>query len=296
MFFYLKWEDKRPSVIQIVNEKPEKINFQNTFKIKSVEHTICGFINPNFKEYLIPKLPYRKTNYLLSHLQKSVRRMDDMKSIKTAKHLIDLDYNSFIRRLPIIMLEDVNIHSCLPIIVWLMIANTKGFKLKVNIVKWLLGVIYHLSNCPEKIEYSNEDIGEIEIENEDIILQTLRFRKAYGGMKGDLNMVEYFIHNIQNENIKINDNKIPIVGIDFDNLHKNEWIIEANDFHCNRYITEHIFKKFPQYEKDYIKKLIWEFSSSINKRTNPKKIKSLEKDWNIISGTVRVFQKNCIFY
>ena len=177
-----------------------------------------------------------------------------------------------------------------------MIANTKGFKVKVNIVKWLLGVIYHLSNCPEKIEYSNEDIGEIEIENEDIILQTLRFRKAYGGMKGDLNMVEYFIHNIQNENIKINDNKIPIVGIGFDNLHKKEWIIEANDFHCNRYITEHIFKKFPQYEKDYIKKLIWEFSSSINKRTNPKKNKSLEKDWDIISDTVRVFQKNCIFY
>ncbi len=296
MFFYLQWEDKRPSVIQLTDEIPGKINFQNTFKVKSNEYTICGFINPDFKDYKIGKLPYRKTNYLLSHLQKSVRLMDGMKSIKTSKHLIDLDYNSFIRRLPIIMLEDVNIHSCLPVIVWLMIANTKGFKLRENIVKWLFGVVYHLSTCPEKVDYSNKEIEEIEIEEKDIILQTLRFRKAYGGMKGDLNMIEYFIHNIQKDIIKINNDKIPLFKLGFDPLFKVEWIIEANDFHCNRYITEYVFKSFPQYRKDYINKLIWEFSSSKNKRVTHEKNIVLEKDWNIISETVRDFQKNCTFY
>ena len=30
------------------------------------------------------------------------------------------------------MLEDVTIHESLPVLVWLMIANTKGFKLKRN--------------------------------------------------------------------------------------------------------------------------------------------------------------------
>lgn len=296
MFFYLNWEDKRPSIIKLTDEKPDKINFQNTFKIKSNEHTLCGFINPDFKNYKISKLPYRKTNYLLSHLQKSVRLMDSTKSIKTAKHLIDLDYNSFIRRLPIIMLEDVNIHSCLPVIVWLMIANTKGFKVKENIVKWLFGVVYYLTECHDKVDYSNDNIEEIEIDPNNMILQTLRFRKAYGGMKGDMNMIEYFIHNIYKGNIKINNDKIPIIKLNFDPLHKIEWIIQANDFHCNHYIIDYIYKCFPQYKKDYIKELIWKFSSSINKRVITVIQKDLEKDWNIIANTVRGFQKNCIFY
>lgn len=296
MFFYLNWKDKRPSDIKLLNEKPQEINFENTFKVKSFEYTICGYINPDFTCYKTGKILYKKTNYLLSHLQKSVRLMDSMKSIKTAKHLIDLDYNSFIRRLPIIMLEDVNIHESLPVIVWLMIAHTKGFKIKNEIVKWLLGIVYHLSVCLEKTDYSNKEIEEIDIDPHDIILQTLRFRKAYGGMKCDLNMIEYFIHNIQKDNIKINNDKIPLIKLGFDPLFKIEWIIQANDFHCNRYITEYVYKKHSDYKKEYIKQLIWVFSSSTNKRVDGEKDKSLEKDWNIISDTVSSFQKNCIFY
>ena len=37
--------------------------------------------------------------------------MEDVKSVQTAKHIIDLDCNSFLRRLPIIMIEDVTLHD-----------------------------------------------------------------------------------------------------------------------------------------------------------------------------------------
>ena len=76
--------------------------------------------------------------------------MEDVKSVQTAKHIIDLDCNSFLRRLPIIMIEDVTLHESFPIIIWLMIAYYKGFEIKNEIVKWLLGVVYCLSVCETK--------------------------------------------------------------------------------------------------------------------------------------------------
>lgn len=296
MYFYLEWNDKRPSCVKLLMERPNKINFENKFKIKSVEYIICGYINPDFKDYEINKIKYSKTNYLLSHLQKAVRKMDDIKSIKTAKHLIDLDYNSFIRRLPIIMLEDVNIHSSISVLIWLMIANTKGFQKKDQIIKWLLGIVYHLAKSPEKTNYSNKEIKEIKIDEEDIILQCLRFRKAYGGMKGDLNMIEYYIHLLKDNKINVNNDKIKIIKLEVGDLRKKDWIIEANDFHCNRYIISYVHKKYPSYQKEYIKKLIWLFSSSYNSREKIEKDKDLEKDWNVISDFVKNYQSNCIYY
>ena len=68
------------------------------------------------------------------------------KSIKIAKHIIDLDISSLLRRLPIIMFEDVIPHSSLPILIWLLIASSKGFEFKTIMIQWLLGVVYFLSS------------------------------------------------------------------------------------------------------------------------------------------------------
>ena len=135
-------------------------------------------ISDDFQDYVFPKdNKYTKNIYLSSHIQKSVRKMETEKSVKSALHLINLDYNTFIRRLPIIMLEDVTIHESLPVLVWLMIANTKGFKLKREIVKWLLGVVYHLSTCDEFVNYEHYK-GDIPIGyDNDIILNLYNLGK-----------------------------------------------------------------------------------------------------------------------
>ena len=126
MFFYLEWIYKRPSCIEIRETKPENITYETTFKIKKEEFVLCGNISSNLTDYVPDyNFKYRKNQYLLSHLQKCIRRTDSMKSVKSAKHLLDLDINSFMRRLPIIMLEDVTIHESFPVIVWLMIAVSK---------------------------------------------------------------------------------------------------------------------------------------------------------------------------
>jgi len=299
MFFYLEWIDKRPKCIHLLGEKPNKLNFESVFKVGKEEHIICGFINPDFIKYYPPvKKQYSKNQYLLSHLQKCVRRMDDIKSVKTAKHILDLDMTSFLRRLPIIMLEDVTIHECFPILIWLMIADTKKFEMKQEIVKWLLGVVYHLATCKEVTFYTNTEIEELYIEDRhDIIINTLRFRKAYGGMKGDMNMIEYYTQLVFYENFKPNNEKIPLVKIEMEPLLKTEWVYQANDFHCNRSIITQVQRYFPKYDKEYLKQLIWNFSSSHNHRILRDKNDTKQiHDWGIIERVVKKIQKSCIYY
>ena len=297
MYFYLEWTDKRPSYVELFEERPENINFENSFKIKKQEYIICGNINSKFMNYYPPvKLVYKKNQYLLSHLQKCIRRMDDIKSVQTAKHLVDLDCTSFLRRLPIIMLEDVTIHTCFPVIVWLMIAYSKGFSMKHEILKWLLGVVYHLSTCKDKTYYENKEINEIEINTNNRILNSLRFRKAYGGMKGDMNMIEYYTQLVYYDKIKLDEEKIPLVKITMKPLLKKDWIYQANDFHCNRSIIQQINNYFPNYDKEYLKKLIWNFSSSQNNRIYVEKDKKQEEDWEKIKRIVKRVQKSCIYY
>tara|TARA_A100001037_G_scaffold306632_1_gene353493 strand:+ start:6167 stop:7078 length:912 start_codon:yes stop_codon:yes gene_type:complete len=303
MFFYLEWIDKRPDKILIVDEIPtcKEINYKETFNIDKKEFIICGNINDKFINYYPPcKLHYKKNQYLSSHLQKCIRRMNDIKSVQTAKHFIDLDLISFLRRLPIIMLEDVTIHSSISIIIWLMIAVGKGFHIKLEMIKWLLGVVYYLSNYKNCTQYSSDDIQESNIDyclEKKNILYPLRFRKRYGGMKGDMNMIEYYIKLLINDKISIQEDKIPIIKLKMEPLKYKEWIYQANDFHCNRSIISQIRKYHPKIKDERIKELIWIFSSSINKRRfRDDYLDNDIKEWLMIKKYVKYVQKNCIFY
>ena len=301
MYFYLEWTERRPSIIQIKEQKPPSCNFIEDVIIDKKEYKICGNINKKFNKYYPHcKLVYKKDQYLLSHLQKCIRRMDDIKSVKTAKHLIDLNQQSFLRRLPILMMEDVTIHESVKVIVWLMIAVSKGYELKYQMVKWLLGIIYYLSNEKEKTSYHKniKDKTEWNIEDENIntLLYSLRFRKCYGGMKGDMDMIEYYIYHILNNNITCKNDKIPLIKIEMDNLHKKEWIYEANDFHCNHYIIKNIQRYFPKMNEEELKELIWKFSSSLNKREYIIYDEKLEVKWEKIKKVVKRIQNECRFY
>ena len=124
----------------------------------------------------------------------------------------------------------------------------------------------------------------------------MRFRKAYGGMKGDMEMIEYYIGLVLQNEIFIRKAKIPLVRPFMEGLNKKEWIYEANDFHCNRSIIDRIQFHHNRYTKDYLKLLIWNFSSSINQRENIEKDQSQIEDWKIIERTVRKIQRSCIYY
>jgi len=59
----------------------------------------------------------------------------------------------------------------------------------------------------------------------------------------------------------------------------------------------YIKERFPKYEKEYIKRLIWIFSSSLNYRISPLEYTEKESDdWGIIEKKVKRYQKNCVYY
>ncbi len=303
LYFYLQWLGKRPEFIEITTTLPEHFTFQCKFQSQTDTIIVCGNLSKE-DPYIFPKeTMYSKPQYLMSHLQKAIRRMDSMKALKTAKHLLHLDINSFIRRLPIIMLEDVYIHSSISVVIWLMIAISKKYILTLTQVKWLLGVIYSISNNKEAvIDYQKID-GKLTWNMDSIpkeintLLYSLRFRQNYGGMKGDLQMIEDYIHKIINNEIIIHSYKIPMINLDsIESLNYKEWIYQANDFHCNRSIPKQVSSYIPKFSEDYCKKLIWEYSSSINHRMIHTIQKLPLEDWKQVKQYVKYVQKRCIFY
>ena len=303
--FYLEWIHKRPSVCEFRDKIPEEYNFTSPWPVNLRQYkeifpsvTIYGNINPDHYDYEYDSSPYTKRSYLVSHLQKSIRKMKHTKSVQTAKHLIDLDISSFLRRLPIIMFEDVIPHTSLPIIVWLMIAVSKGFKIKTVMVQWLLGVVYFLSSCKEHDPVKKIKRVQFEKIQLNPYLKSILLRISYGGMEGDMKMMNYFIelwsHRYQ-QGQHMNNTKINFINHRLEPLLRKDWDLCANDFHCNRQLIDQVKKQYDMFDEDYIKKLIWEHSSRANKRIQFEVNEDEHKDWLIIKKFVR-FQQNTMEY
>ncbi len=62
---------------------------------------------------------------LKSCLQKSIRRRAPLPAVRVAMELADKSWGDLIRRLPIIVLEDSVLHPDFPLLVWLMVADSK---------------------------------------------------------------------------------------------------------------------------------------------------------------------------
>lgn len=93
-----------------------------------------------------PKFFY-KVQLLKSALQKSIRRGLQATAVRLAWQLMCQDLNSFLRRLPLIIMEDSCLHPRFPHIIWLMIAYSKHRKLSKEDVEMLLSVVEDVANC-----------------------------------------------------------------------------------------------------------------------------------------------------
>ena len=302
--FYLEWTQKRPTICEFRDNIPSQYNFTCSIQLRKVNEGfktlhLYGLINKDLNNYQFDTSPYSKRSYLVSHLQKSIRKMNSKKSIQSAKHLIDLDINSFLRRLPIIMFEDVVPHTSLPIIIWLMIAVTKKFQIKTVMVQWLLGVVYFLSSHDQHDQVKKIKNIPFDSIRENLFLKSILIRISYGGMKGDMEMLNYFIelwsHRFMN-GIQMNHSKIQYINHTIDPLPRSKWDLCANDFHCNKQLIQMVQQQYELFSEEYIQKLIWEHSSRFNKRTKIKRNEDEYKDWRIIKKFVRFKQQNMQYY
>ena len=181
-YFYLDFSDEfRPTYqARFIDKLPVKSNFRQEVQLKHkgriIKIMLCGVFPeydataPVFKPSIERK--YRNTQFLQSHLQKCIRRQNDLLALQTTLHLMKIqntektDNRRFVglimllRRLPIIILEDVTLHESFTTIVWLMIAvSSTDFKIPQKVYQWLLGVVYVLTQISHKdVLRTNETI------------------------------------------------------------------------------------------------------------------------------------------
>jgi len=243
---------------------------------------------------------YSNVPYLKSHLQKCIRRSNLALSLKTSLHLARLDFQALIRRLGIIVIEDVQLVPEYCTLIWLTAATSKGYAMNKKQVYWLFGLIAKLAMHPTRepalgAEY-DEELGGTPAQPLDLkgwkkwrlyklddvhksIIQSILFRESYGGMTGDKAMLIRAAHNWFN---RFNKKDSTACGQDpylaafeedrrkgavyyisppEENLEIHEWIVPAVDFHCVNNLIMILVDKYESYEYAEIKEAIWHHSS-----------------------------------
>ncbi|MCF7825624.1 MAG: hypothetical protein K9N29_03150 [Candidatus Marinimicrobia bacterium] len=137
---------------------------------------------------------------LISNLQKTIRRQQTERAVRTALCLLEYHPKQVIRRLPIIMVEDTILHPHLPKITEMMVKDAEGKGLTGEDVNIFLSVVRDISQTKVK-DLPDESLIAIrpELRPQDhmgefgsSLTQSLRVRAKYGGMKFDMGMLRRF--------------------------------------------------------------------------------------------------------
>lgn len=304
MFFHLNWHTRetkwyKHGVLPICRKDINKKIMTNWGKSQLVL-ILTGSTGSNYTPNT--KIPFTSVDLLISNLQKAIRRRATKKAILTVQTLIDISPVKLLRRLPIIMLEDVGIFSEFSTLMWLMCAmSSKDFSLSNSMVAWLYGLVFSLSeyrfaselsfldSCKRYIPVSFPD----EYKN---LFYALHLRVAYGGMISDTKMINWFINNISDD---IQSLGVRFLGPPNSTMKRSDWIIESIDFHCIPKIVNAIVEKYEFLDAKNIKRAIWFNSSGLNVRELPD-IRKIEFDngrketaevWNIIHSQYRSLER-----
>lgn len=305
--FYIDWSTK-PPVTQWLSEQPSDTTFDATIQWKALRSTIticCGGTPSLQVEPRRTRGTSDCVSLLKSMLQKCVRRQQTDLSLRIGWHLLQIDLEAFLRRLFVIMLEDVRLHPSASVIVWLTSAVSKGYQVTVSQIDWLLGVVKMLCEDSQKEfrdAYSmippNPKMLWTSIERASIapdvsdLLRSIVFRSSYGGMKPDLAMFGYYVQRYLTE--KCSPSSFPIDPIDhtiLEDLPRSSLPLYGVDFHCFPAIVTLIQTKFPQLTESQIHECIWECNSKTNTRWNSPINPSITDTWSLIETEVHHLQR-----
>ncbi|KAF5838004.1 hypothetical protein DUNSADRAFT_3597 [Dunaliella salina] len=142
---------------------------------------------------------------LKSALQKAVRRGMAPAACRLCLQMLKDDPAELLRRLPIICLEDTTAHpTLLPVVVWLMCAQSKGYALGALHAAAVLDMTYqlacvgvrdHLPTHPPTLNpgpslpsFSAVDdfLSGEDVHHESVLVKAMLLRAHYGGMAGDV--------------------------------------------------------------------------------------------------------------
>jgi hypothetical protein len=223
-----------------------------------------------------PSYPLALYALLKSNVQKQIRRQLP-EAITTAQLLLHLCEFEFLRRLVIIAAEDVEVSMATTVIAWLMVVTGKGFQLEQDHKNWILGYVATLIKHPvcRRLEINNDLYKTVldpwEVMNSDYEqknqLVGILCRSAYGGLKCDPPMLNCCLDWQYQTGTPLLEGGVdrwdgPFPALVF---HKS-----AVDFHIWGALLDKLHVRYPEYSCEYLKAVIWNCSSSYNKRKKRK--------------------------
>lgn len=214
---------------------------------------------------------YIYSPFLISLIQKTIRRQMGNFSVVVAKHLLKQNFEKLVRRLTIIMVEDVEYyHEPFKTICWLI--YSKKTEWPIFVFEWILGTIDLLCISSDfKNSYSGKTLSKgknSKISNR--FQQTVQVRRSWGSMKSDDIMLGKLLTE-RNRNVKKSMKKTRYIDIrTIQSLDLNlilNYGLFAIDHHCSNIIDLVINNfKYIKYKEEELKYLIWTYRSSINTR------------------------------
>ncbi|KAJ3426561.1 hypothetical protein M0812_26127 [Anaeramoeba flamelloides] len=201
----------------------QSINLRGSWVKKKVYLRVSTTQKPIQEDVLPTVSEYYNINIIKSSIQKCVRRRLAESVVRLSVQMMVQDFDSFIRRLPIILVEDSVLDHCgYSFLVWMMVATCNGWKptraqilriLEITYLAALSGyhdhlnfewdqkfiqalIVKQLTNDEEEIEKEKNTKENDPIESkwtlnsqQQTLVGTLLIRAAYGGMEGDQNML-----------------------------------------------------------------------------------------------------------
>ena len=234
---------------------------------------LYGDINPSSNELFTENITkvklFHSVPLIKSNLQKCIRRGLVDEALVTAYNFIIIKPWDFLRRILIIMVEDVSITDNMDLIMWLMV-GFPNYRWTNEITRYLLLTVYSLCTSKKVIPIQPSEIVDIPMERftsaiHSNILRPLLIRYEYGGLRGDMYMLKNLLlddRNLNNSIITVNTGKLILNR----NINTRDIIKASIDFHITKKIIDYITEKGPFTDRELVQKLIWYNSSGINYR------------------------------
>jgi hypothetical protein len=336
-YFYIDWNKATNvdiPIAQWLEKKPKNVTWSQILKWKNVgDVMICctdnkSFIEEDNKDINIEsqlKIINRKSweekkplmNFFKSHLQKCFRRKKNIAALRTAYEIILININELLRRVCIIIFEDVKLKDYFTTMVWLMAAVSKGFVLQSYHINLELKFINDLcleNNYTDMAElnnyknpYSTVDVRNLllEIEKCDELSQTQKsllysigLRIGYGRREGDMEMIFYYAiiwfnkFKEKKDVEKMNIIKSAFVSLEFcqNNRFKtiDDFVYQGVDMNSYFKIVPEIYEEINHhYSEKEIETTIWFMSSGWNVRKPPAFDQKMKFCWEEIKEIVK---------
>jgi len=232
----------------------------STDHLKTVANDVKLYLRPSASSTLnaLPHIEHScPTPLLISNLQKAVRRQDTAVALASTLALLEQDPLKLLRRLPIICIEDVSMIDSIPIMVWWMMAGHTLTQEDKWMILCMVQTLCQIDEaCPTDRRTPPPAMSHDSLQNSDLHL-ALYYRSLYGGMKGDMVMLQ----NAIAASLPVHSTQwsVPTLPTEL------EVLAEAIDFHPFPPLLTQLQKR-TGLEQDLIQSCIWFAESGVNVR------------------------------